>query len=108
MKIQNFDHPTKDLDTFTSYLAKFNKISKGSPIPNLLAIMNLKSASHGNKELQSAWTQCETMMETMKPGTTPTYNEYYEYMLGYAKKLEAAVTNNTTSQKTNAAESDCF
>ena len=42
----------------------------------------------------------------MKSGTTPTYNEYYEYMLEYAKKLEAAVTDNNTSQKANAAESD--
>ena len=58
-------------------------------MPNLLAIMYLKSASHGNKELLSAWTQCETMTETMKPGTTPTYDEYYEYMLGYAKKIRS-------------------
>ena len=54
-------------------------------MPNPLAIVYLKSASNGNKDLLSAWTQCETMMETMKSGTTPTYDEYYEYMLGYEK-----------------------
>ena len=42
----------------------------------------------------------------MKPNTTPTYDGYFEYMLNYAKKLEAVVTDNTTSQKGNAAESD--
>ena len=42
----------------------------------------------------------------MDPNTNPAYNEYFEYMLGYAKKLVAAVTNNTTSQKENVAESD--
>ena len=105
MKIQDFDHPTKGLNRFDSNLAKFKKISKGNPMPDPLAIMYPKSASHGNKELPSAWTQCKTMMETMKPGTTSTYNEYYEYMLRYAKKLEAALTDNTTSWKTNTAES---
>ena len=73
---------------------------------NSLSIMYLKSASHVNKKLLSAWTQYETMTETMKPATTPTYDEYYEYMLGYAKKLEAAVAYNTPSQKVNSAESD--
>ena len=86
MKINDSDHPTKGLDTFYSYLITFNKISKGSPMPNSLSIMYLKSACHGNKELLSAWTQCETTTKTMKPGTTPTYDDYYEYMLGYTKK----------------------
>ena len=63
-------------------------------------------ASHGNKELLSAWTQYETMKTTMTPGTIPSYDEYYEYLLGYAKKLEAAVANNTSSRKANSAESD--
>ena len=40
---------------------------------------------------------------------TPIYDEYYEYLLGYAKKLEAAVAkNNTPSRKANLAESDYF
>ena len=106
MKIVDFEHPTKGLDTFDSYLAKFTKISKGSPMPNLLAIMDVKLATHVNKELLSAWVQCEAMFETMIPNTTPLYDEYFEYMLGYAKKLEAAVTNNTTSRKENVAESN--
>ena len=97
MKINDFDHTAKGLDAFDSYLTTFNKISKGSPMPDSLSIMYLKSVSHGNKELLYAWTQCETITETMKPGTTPIYNEYFEYMLGYAKKLEAAVANNTPS-----------
>ena len=68
--------------------------------------MYLKSATHGNEELLSAWVQCEAVTEALKRGTTPTYEEYFGYMLGYAKKLEAAVTNNTTSHKANSAESD--
>ena len=46
------------------------------------------------------------MTEALKPGTTPTYDEYYAYILGFAKKLEAAVTNNTTSRKANIAKLD--
>ena len=42
----------------------------------------------------------------MNRNTTPRFNEYFEYMLGYAEKLEAAITNNTTSGKANVAESD--
>ena len=40
-KIVDFYHPTKGLDTFDSNLAKFNQISKGSPMPDSLAIMYL-------------------------------------------------------------------
>ena len=74
-------------------------------MPDSLAIMYLKSTTHGNKELLSAWAQCEVVTEALKPGTTPINDEYYGYMLGYAKKLEAAVTDNTTSRKANSAES---
>ena len=76
IKMNDFDLPTKGLDKFDSYLTTFNKISKCSPMPNSLSIMYLKSASHGNKELLSAWTKCEIMKETVTPGTTPTYDEY--------------------------------
>ena len=54
MKIANFDYPTKGLDTFDSYLLKFNKISNKSPIPYALSIMYLKSATYGNTQLLSA------------------------------------------------------
>ena len=106
MKIVNFDYPKKALDTFDSYLSKFNKILKGSPMPKSLAIMYLKSATHGNTQLLSAWAQCEAVTKNMKPNTTPTYDEYFEFMLNYAKKLEAVVTDNTTNRKENVAESD--
>ena len=46
------------------------------------------------------------MTKNMKPNITLTYDEYFEYMLGYTKKLEVAVTDNTTSRKANVAESD--
>ena len=42
----------------------------------------------------------------MKVSTTPTYDECYKYILRYAKKLKAAVTDNTTSCKANVAKSD--
>ena len=36
---------------------------------------------------------------------TPTYEEMYTYLLRFAKKLEAGITENTTSRKANSAES---
>ena len=67
-------------------------------MPDTLSIMYLKSATHGNMNLLSAWTQCEAMKENMTPGgSTPTYDEYYKYLLGYTKKLEAVVEDNTPS-----------
>ena len=107
MKIVTFDIPTKSLDTFDSYLTTFNKISPDSQMPDALSIMYLKSAAHGNSNLLIAWTQCEAMKENMTPGgPLPTYDEYYKYLLGYAKKLEAVVEGNTTSQKANSSETD--
>ena len=97
MKMHDFDLPTKSLDTFDSYLTQLNKISKGSPMHDLLSVMYLKSAFHGNKELVSTWMQCKSMKETVTPGTTPTYDKYYEYLLGYRTKLEVAVADNTPS-----------
>ena len=41
----------------------------------------------------------------MHPNTTPIYDEYFEYLLGYTKKLEDAVTDYTTGCKANVAES---
>ena len=105
IKIVYSDHPTKCLDTFDSYIAKLNKISKDN-MPELLTIMYLKSATYGNEKLLSAWVSCEAVTKNMHPNTTPTYDEYFEYMLEYAKKLEAAVTNNTTSRIENVAKSD--
>ena len=106
MKMYDFDLPTKGLDMFDSYFTMFNKVLKGNPMPASLSVMHLKSPFHGNKELLSAQTQCKTMKETITPGTTPPYDECYEYLLGYAKKLKVAVADNTSSQKTNSAESD--
>lgn len=71
-----------------------------------MTIMYLKSTIHGNKELISAWASCETVTQNMHPNTTPTYDEYFGYMLGYSKKLEASVTDHTTACKANIAESD--
>ena len=75
-------------------------------MPNTLSVMYLKSESHGNKELLRSWTQCETMIETMTPGTTPTYDKYFKYLLRYTKKLEVVVANNTPSRKANSSESN--
>ena len=83
MKIVDFDHSTKGLDTFDSYLTTFNKISPSSQMPDSLSIMYLKSAISGNSDLLSTLTQCETLKEKMTPGgPLPTYDEYYTYLLG--------------------------
>ena len=39
-------------------------------------------------------------------GPTPSYDEYYKYLLGYAKKLEVAVESNTPALKANPSETD--
>ena len=74
-------------------------------MPDALSIMYLKSATHGNTDLLSVWTQCEAIKENMTPGgPLPTYDEYCKYLLGYTKKLEAAIQDNTPSQKVNSSE----
>ena len=70
-KVADFPHPTKCLDMFDSHLEKFNKMSKEN-MPESMAIMYLKSATHGNKELLSAWASCETVTQNMYTNTTPT------------------------------------
>ena len=105
-KIVAFDTPTKGLDTFDSYLTKFNKISPAnSQMPDNLAIMYLQAATSGNTNLLSAWMQCECMKEQMTPGGH-SYDEYYKYLLGYAKKLEVAVESNTPALKANSSKTD--
>ena len=104
MKIMERDNPLQGLDLFDSNLQKFNKVSVYNKMTNELAVMYLRAATFGNKDLLSAWAACETMHEAMnKPA--PTYDEFYAYLLKFAKKLEAAITNNTTSRKANSAES---
>ena len=107
LKIVAFDTPTKGLDTFDFYLTMINKISPKSQMPDSLAIMYLQVLICGNTDLLNAWTQCEAIKEQMTPGRpTPSYDEYYTYMLQYAKKLEVAVENNTPSLKANSSETD--
>ena len=108
LKIVDFDTPTKGLDTFDSYLTQFNKISPiNSKMPDNLAIMYLEAATSGNTDVLSAWTQCKCMKEQLTPGgLTPSYDEYYKYLLGYAKKLEVAVEINTPAHKANSSETD--
>ena len=116
MKITEFDTLTGGLDKFDSNLQKLNKISN-CLLPDKMAIMFLKSATCGNRDLLSAWAQCVTMREAVnKPPAT--YDEFYLYLLDFAKRLEASVSDNTTSRKANSAEShflsqyapsdDCF
>ena len=107
LKIVTFDNPTKGLDTFDFYLTKFNKISPKSQMSDSLAIMYLQSVTCGNSDLLSAWTQCEAIKECITPGgPSPTFDEYYAYLLQYAKKLEVAVENNSPSLKANLSETD--
>ena len=108
LKIFAFNTPTKGLDTFDSYLTKFNKISPTSgQMPQLLAIIYLQAATSGNTDLLSAWTQCETIKEQMTTGRpTSSYNEYCKYLLQHAQKLEVAVESNTPALKANLSKTD--
>ena len=56
----------------------------------------------GSAKLKSAITK-EDKYHT---GAAPTYQEYYDYLMSTAKKLENSVTNNSLSRKVNVAESD--
>ena len=49
---------------------------------------------------------CETNKYNLSPGAIPTYNQYFEYLMSHAKKLENSVTDNSTSWKANTAVSD--
>ena len=56
LKIVEYNNPTEGLDTFDSYLTKYNQISP-TAMPNNLAIMYLEAATSRNSDLLSAWTQ---------------------------------------------------
>ena len=73
MKVVDFLYPTSCLNVFDSKFEKFNKISLDK-MPPSLSVSFLKLMTHGNKELLSAWTSCETITEPMNPNKTPTYN----------------------------------
>ena len=69
--------------------------------------MYLEAATCGNSDLLSVWTQCKCMKKQLTPGRpTPSYDEYYRYLLGYAKKSEVAVEINTPARKVNSSETD--
>ena len=108
MKIVDYDTPTKGLDTFDTYLTQYNKISSvGSTMPDNMAVMYLEAATCGNSDLLSAWTQRKCIKEELtSDGPTPTYDEYYRYLLQYAKKLEVSVEINTPAHKANSSETD--
>ena len=62
-----------------------------------MAISFLKSATHRNSGLLSAWATCKTIRENLSAGSVPTYDQYFEYIVTQAKKLEDSITDNTTS-----------
>ena len=105
MKLSESRTILEGLDKFDSNLQKFNRISPNDKMTNNIATMYLRSATHTNKDLLAAWVQCETMHEMMnKP--TPTYEEFYAFLLKVAKKMEDAITDNSTTRKANSATSD--
>ena len=104
MKITEFKNPLEGLDKFDSDLQKFNKVSHKDPMSNNMAIMYLRASTHGNKDLLGAWAQCENVHDLMNKAA-PMYDEFYAYLLKFSKKVEAAITDNTTSQKANSANS---
>ena len=104
MKISEFSNPLEGLDKLDSNLQKFNKVSHTDKMTNNMAIMYLRAATHGNKDLLASWAQCENVHDLMnKPA--PTYEEYYAYLLKFLKKVEATITDDTTSRKANSANS---
>ena len=55
MKISESTNPLEGLDKFDSMLQKFNKVSKNDKMTDNMAIMYLRSAIHGNKDLLASW-----------------------------------------------------
>ena len=104
MKITEFRNPLEGLDKFDSDLQNFNRVAHNDKMTNDMATMYLRAATHGNKDLLAAWAQCENVHDLMsKPA--PTYDEFYAYLLKFSKKVEAAITDDTTTRKTNSANS---
>ena len=64
-KITECDNPLQGLDLYDSNLQKFNKVSVHNNMHNDLAIMYLRAATFGNKDLRSAWAACETFHEKL-------------------------------------------
>ena len=76
-------------------------------MPDDMAVMYLEAATCGNSDLLSACTQRKCMKKQLTPGgPTPTYVEYYRYLLQYAKKLEVAIEINTPARKANSSKTD--
>ena len=71
-----------------------------------MAVTILMSVTHGNSELRSAWATKETICQSQTLPTTPTYDEYFDYLMFHAKQLEASIIGNTTTRKANLAKSD--
>ena len=105
IKVTDFDCSTQCLDAFDTKLEKFSEISPVD-LHSPMAVSFLMSATHDNSELRSAWATKETICQSQPPPTIPTYVEYFDYLMCHAKQLEASVTDNNTSRKANAAESD--
>ena len=42
----------------------------------------------------------------MHAGVAPTYQEYYDFLISTAEKLEDSIINNSSSQKVNVAETN--
>ena len=76
IKISEFSNPLEGLNKFDSNLQKFNKISHHDKMTNTMAIMYLRSTTHGNKDLLASWAQCENAHDIMNL-PDPTYEEYY-------------------------------
>ena len=80
IKIVDYDTPTKGLDTFDSYLTRYNKIvPTNSKMPDNVVVIYLEAATCRISDLLSACTQRKCMKEQMTPrGTTPMYDQYYK------------------------------
>ena len=85
MKITEFKTPLEGLDKFDSDLQKYNRVAHNDQMTDNMAIMYLRAATHGNKDLLASWVQCENAHDLMaKPA--PTYEQFYAFLLKFAKK----------------------
>ena len=75
-------------------------------MPASMATSFLMSATHCNSELCSAWATKEIICQSQTPSTTPTYDEYFDYLMFHEKQTEVSIIDNTTTRKDNSSETD--
>lgn len=105
MKDPEFPTITKSSKCFDAKLEKINKLSV-DPMTTSLAIGFPKTEISGNDQLLYTWVLCDTIRESADTGVATTYQDYYDFFMSTAEKLEDSIINNSSSLKVNVVKTD--